>query len=140
MKTFLLALVLVIPSISEAQITITGTQRLTWDQAAPDLESTKSLVVRTYINPPPQGPVLESGIARTFACFGTTSPFTCQLTVDANTILGNVTGNFIILLAVQNKNSDGTLTPEVFSNSFSFRINKSSAAIPVNLRFAAILP
>lgn len=131
-----LLLALAIPTILFAQNPVQGNQRLTWDQPASSLAAANALVVKTYLNPPPQGPVLTNGLIHPFSCVGTTSPFTCQLGISASALVGNLTGVNSIAISVQTKNSDGTLTPEVISNQISFRVDGASASIPSNLRFS----
>lgn len=123
-----------------AQQAVTGSMRLTWEQPATTLPAAQALVVKTYLDPPPQGPQPAAGIVRPFVCIGTASPFTCQLTVDAATLINGATGVHVVAISVQTKNADGSLTQEVFADTATFRVDVAAANKPINLRFAAALP
>lgn len=150
MKTILSILALAVVALSAAPAagqtiqSVTSNLRYTWDQpsAGITLAQANGLVVKSYLDSGPQGPSATNAVDQTFKCVAAsdTTIYTCQLIHDVAALIGTNTGIHRIVVSVQTRNSDGTLTPEAYAPEWTFRFDVATAGVPRNPRFAAPLP
>lgn len=127
-----------------AQQNVTSNLRFTWDQPSTGITvaQANALVVKSYLDPGPQGPVPSNGVTRPFECIVATDTtvYTCQLEADVAALVGTNTGVHRVAISVQTRNADGSLTAEVYSPEVTFRFDVAGAGTPRNPRFAVPFP
>lgn len=149
LSILMVALVIVLagfraPADAQTIQSVTSNLRYTWDQpsAGITLAQANGLVVKSYLDSGPQGPSAANAVDQTFKCVAATdtSIFTCQLLHDVASLIGTNTGIHRIVVSVQTRNSDGSLTPEAYAPEWTFRFDVAVANAPKNPRFAVPLP
>lgn len=136
---------ILMPIMLLAQIIVTPSQKLYWDQDASSLLEANQYRMTAYtgINADkarvnPNDVSLVGGISLTFTCANPVSPYRCTSTTTAQTLAGTILpGDYKVTIVAERRKADGTYAPKVASLVCDFRFQDNNPSLaPTNLGFS----